>query len=106
MFQQTIKQVVCKRLCDPTTLTFPPLRNSGHFLAALRQNGPIPLAVLPAFGLAQNPSLALVDLVAYLAQQRLHQARPTVTIGLDDKGEFPKEMRPAELMLAQGVCKV
>ena len=32
-------QVVCKRPCDPTTLTFPPLRNFGHFLTALRQNG-------------------------------------------------------------------
>ena len=46
---------------------------SGHFLAALRQNGSIPFAVSPAFGLAQNSGLALVDLVADLAQQLLSQ---------------------------------
>ena len=33
-----------------------------HFLTALRQNGLIPFVVLPAFGLAQNPGLVLVDL--------------------------------------------
>ena len=66
----------------------------------------IPFAVLPAFGLAQNPGLALVDLVSDLAQQRLHQARPTVIVGVDDKGEVPKELRPAYLMPAQVVCKV
>ena len=99
-------QVVSKRLCDPTTLPFPPSRNFGQFLAALRQNGPIPFSVPPAFGLAQNLGLALVDLVADLAQQLLHQVRPTVIVGLDDKGENPKEMRPAYLMLAQVVGKV
>ena len=99
-------QVVCIRLCDLTTFTVPPFRNFGHFLAALRQNGSIPLAVLPALGLAQNPGLALVDLVAALAQQLLHQTRPTVIVGVDDKGDIPKEMRPAYLMLAQVVCIV
>ena len=105
-FQKTLVQVVCIRLCDPTTFIFPPLRNFGHLLSALRQNGSIPFAVLPAFGLAQNPGLALVDLVADLAQQLLHQAHPTVIVGVDDKGEIPKEMRPAYLMPAQVVCKV
>ena len=105
-FQQGLVQVVCIRLCEPTTFTFPPLRNFGHFLAALRQNSPIPFEVLPALGLAQNPGLALFDLVADLAQQLLHQARPTVIVGVDDKGEIPKEMRPAYLMLALVVCKV
>ena len=99
-------QVVRIRLCDPTTLTFPPLRIFGHFLAALCQNGSIPFAVPPALGLAQDPGLALVDLIAALAQQLLHQTRPTVIVGVDDKGEIPKEMRPAYLMLAQVVFKV
>ena len=99
-------QVVCIRLCDPTTFTFPSLRNFGHFLATLRQNGSIPFDVSPAFGLAQNSGLALVDLVAALAQQLLHQTRPTAIVGVDDKGDIPKEMRPAYLMLAQVVCKV
>ena len=80
--------------------------NFGHFLAALCQNGSIPFEVSPAFGLGQNSGLALVDRVADLAQQLLHQARPTVIVGVDDKGEFPKKMRPAYLMLAQLVCKV
>ena len=99
-------QVVCIRLCDPTTFTVPPLRNFGHFLAALRQNGSIPFAVLPALGLAQNPGLSLVDFIAALAQQLLHQTRPTVIVGVDDKDDIPKEMRPAYLMLAPVVCKV
>ena len=94
-------QVVSKRLCDSTTLSFPPSRNFGQFLAALRQNGPIPFSVPSAFGLAQHPGLALVDRVAALAQQLVHQACPTVSVGVDDKGEIPKEMRPAYLMLAQ-----
>ena len=51
-------------------------------------------------------SLALVDLVAELAQQLLHQARPTVIVEVDDKGEIPREMRPAYLMPAQVVCEV
>ena len=97
VFQQTIMQVVSKRLCDSTTLSFPPSRNFGQFLAALRQNGPIPFSVPSAFGLAQHPGLALVDRVAALAQQ----ACPTVSVGVDDKGEILKEMRPAYLMLAQ-----
>ena len=96
-------QVVSNRLCDPTTLPFPPSRNFGQFLAALRQNGPIPFSVPPTFGLAQHPGLALVDRLADLAQQIVHQARPTVSVGIDDKGEIPKEMRPAYLMLAQEV---
>ena len=100
MFQHMLMQVVCKRYCDPTTLACPPLRNFRHFLAALRQNGPIPLAVLPAFSLVQYPGLALVDLVADFAQQLVYQACPTVSVGLDDNGEIPKEMRPAYLMLA------
>ena len=99
-YQQSLVQVLCIRLCDPTTFTVPPFGNSRHFLAALRQNGSIPFEVLPAFG------LALVDHVADPAQQLLHQARPTVIVGFDGKGEIPKEMRPAYLMLAQGVCKV
>ena len=99
-------QVVCIRLRDPTTFTVPPFRNFGHFLATLRQNGSIPFDVLPAFGLAQNSGLALVDRVAAPAQQLLHQTRPTVIVGVDDKGEIPKKMRPAYLMLAQLVCKV
>ena len=99
-------QVVRIRLCDPNTLTVPPLRNFGHFLAALRQNGSIPFAVPPAFGLAQNTGLALVDRIAALAQQLLHQTRPTVIVGVDDKGKIPKKMRPAYLMLAQNICKV
>ena len=93
------------RLC-PNNLAIRPripsrLRGiSGQFLAALRQKGPIPFSVLPAFGLAQHPGLALVDRVADLAQQLVHQACPTVSVGLDDKGEVPKEMRPAYLILA------
>ena len=94
---------MCIRLCDPTTLPSPPLRNFGQFLAALRQIGPIPFSAPSAFGLAQHPGLALVDRVATLAQQLVHQARPTVSVGVDDKGEFPKDMRPAYLMLAQEV---
>ena len=97
---------MCKRLCDSTTLPSPPLRNFGQFLAALRQNGPIPFSVPPAFGLAQHPGLALVDRVADLAQQLVHQACPTVSVGVDDKGKIPKDMRPAYLMLAQEVLKV
>ena len=93
-------QVVSKRLCGPTTLPFPSLRNFGQFLAALRQNGPIPLSVPPAFGLAQHPGLALVDRVADLAQKLVHQACPTVSVEVDDKGEIPKDMRPAYLILA------
>ena len=54
----------------------------------------------PAFDLAQHSCLALVDLVADLVQQLVHQACPTVSVGLDYKGEVPKEMRPAYLMLA------
>ena len=50
--------------------------------------------------------LALVDLVADLAQQFMYQACPTVTDGLEDEGEIRKEMRPAYLMLALEVCKV
>ena len=100
MFQHMLTQVVCKRFCDPTTLACPPLRIFGHFHAALRLNGPIPLAVLPAFSLVQYPGLALDDLVADLAQQLVYQACPTVSVGLDDKGGIPKEMRPAYLMLA------
>ena len=84
----------------------PPSRDFGHFLAALRQNGSIPFEVSPAFGLAQNSGRALVDRVADLAQQLLHKAHQTVIVGVDDKGEIPKEMRPAYLMLAQLVCKV
>ena len=61
----------------------------------------IPFSVPSAFGLAQHPGLALVDRVAALAQQLVHQACPTVSVGVDDKGEIPKEMRPAYLMLAQ-----
>ena len=99
-------QVVCIRLRDPTTFTVPPFWDFGHFLATLRQNGSIPFEVSPAFGLGQNSGLALVDLVADLAQQLLHQARPTVIVGVDDKDEIPKKMRPAYLMLAQLVCKV
>ena len=79
---------------------------SGHFLATLRQNGSIPFEVSPAFGLGQNSGLALVNRVAALAQQLLHQVRPTVIVGVDDKGDIPKKMRPAYLMLAQLVCKV
>ena len=93
-------QIVSNRPCDPTALPFPPSRNFGQFLAALRQNGPIPFSVPPVFGLAQHSGLALVDRVAALAQQLVHQACPTVSVGLDDKGEVPKEMRPAYLMLA------
>ena len=74
-------------------------------LAALRQNGPIPFSVPPAFSLAQHPGLALVDRVADLAQQLVHQACPTVPVGVDDKGEIPKDMRPAYLMLALEVWK-
>ena len=99
-------QVVCIRLCDPTTFTIPPVRNFGHNLAALRQNGSIPFEVLPEFGLAQNSGLALVDRVADLAQQLLHQAHPTEIFGVDDKDEIPKDMQPAYLMLALVVCKV
>ena len=100
VFQQTVMQVVSKRPCDPTTLPFPPSRNFGQFLAALRQNGPIPFSVPSAFDLAQHPGLALVDCVAALAQQLVHQACQTVSVGLDDKGGIPKDMRPAYLMLA------
>ena len=60
--KKTLMQVLYKQPCKPTTLTFPPLRNFGHFFTALRQNGLIPFVVLPAFGLAQNPGLVLVDL--------------------------------------------
>ena len=94
VFQQTIMQVVSKRLCDSTTLSFPPSRNFGQFLAALRQNGPILFSVPPAFGLAQHPGLALVDRVADLAQQIVHQACPTVSVGVDDKGEIPRRCDP------------
>ena len=72
----------------------------GQFLAALRQNGPILFSVPPAFDLAQHPGLALVDRVADLAQQLVTQACPTVSVGLDDKGEISKKMRLAYLMLA------
>ena len=105
-YRQNLVQVVCIRLRDPTTFTVPPFRNFGHFLATLRQNGSIPFDVLPAFGLAQNSGLALVDRVADLAQQLLHQAHPTVIVGVDGKGEIPKKIRPPYLMLAQFVCKV
>ena len=40
VFQQTVMQIVSNRPCDPTTLPFPPSKNFGQFLAALRQNGP------------------------------------------------------------------
>ena len=89
-----IKKFICQEKITP------------HFLATLRQNGSIPFEVSPAFGLGQNSGLAPVDRVADLAQQLLHQARPTVIVGVDDKGEIPKKMRPAYLMLAQPVCKV
>ena len=46
-----------------------------------------------------DPGFALIDLVADLAQQLLHQTRPTVIVGIDDKGKVAKEMRPAYLML-------
>ena len=82
------------------------MERGGVFPCHLRQNGSIPFAVLPALGLAQNPDLARVDLVADLAQQLFHQARPTAIVGVDHKGEIPKEMRPAYLMLAQVICKV
>ena len=56
------------------------------------KNGSIPFAVPPTLGLAQNLGFALIDLVADLTQQLLHQTRPTVIIGVDDKGKVPKEM--------------
>ena len=92
-------QIVCICLCDPTTFTIAPLKNFGHFLATLRQNGSIPFEVSPTLGFTQNPGFALIDLVADLAQQLLHQTRPTVIVGIDDKGKVAKEMRPAYLML-------
>ena len=92
-------QIVCICLCDPTTFTIAPLKNFGHFLDTLRQNGSIPFEVSPTLGFTQNLGFALVDLVADLAQQLLHQTRPTVIVGIDDKGKVAKEMRPAYLML-------
>ena len=57
-------QVVCKRPCDPTTLTFPPVRNFGHFLAVLRQNGLIP--VIPGiFNLLYINQSVKVNFVGY-----------------------------------------
>ena len=44
--------------------------------------------------------------MADLARQLLHQVRPTVIVGVDDKDELPKVMRSAYLMLALVVCKV
>ena len=80
--------------CLQTTLRFdhdylPAFEEFWTFPCSLAQNGSTPFEVLPAFG------FALVYLVVDLAQQLLHQARPTVTVGLDDKGELPKKMRPA-----------
>ena len=49
-------------LCGGTGASLLP--TAMHFLTALRQNGLIPVVVLPVFGLAQNRGLVLVYLQA------------------------------------------
>jgi len=44
--------------------------------------------------------VALGHAGAGLLQQALEMDRPTVTIRLDDKGQLPQEMRPAQAMTA------
>ena len=103
VFQQTVLQVVSNRSCDPTTLLFPSSRNRrGNSLP------PCVRMVLYLFRYLRNSASlsALVDRVADLAQQFVHQACLTLSVGRYDKGEVPKEMRSAYLMLALEVLKV
>ncbi len=82
MFHETFVQVV--RVGLASTFSFRRRRDVGQFPGALSEDGAVALAHGPEVGLVQGFGCALVDLVADLAEQALHQSRGS----LDDKGQF------------------
>ena len=100
VLQEALMQVVRVGLRGPPALPLRARRDVGQFLAALGQVGPVPLAHGQTFGLGQDLGVALVDPVAGLAQQALHQARPAEAVGLDDEGNLAEEVRFAQLVPA------
>ena len=92
VLDKTLMEVVRVGLGDPSAFPFRSGWDFGRFLRPLGQDGPVPLDDAAAFGLGQRLGRTLVDPVAELAQQLLHQACPAEAVGVDDEGQFAEHV--------------